>query len=345
MFRRDHAADDGQATTILLCCMVVAVLAITMLLMRIGHADDLRTRARQASDAAALAASSTVRDRAIAMIKTERIAPSYVVIAQDGEQAASDYAHRNGSVVTDYQGGGTSAKVTVRTQECIQKETGGAKYQAEKPCVRTDTDKGQDQNGERSATASSAAAVDLPPCQEAFYEPPRNGQYVSCQVHGVWRDVTTYSWSDLADLFKVHLTDTFNPTIPISPFAAGGGPVPDLPPATTAEAKANEDTGKKLARDLKGWTDEADGGGESQWHCLDQLWLHESGWNHHAKNSGSGAYGIPQALPAGKMATAGSDWATNASTQIRWGLDYIAGRYGNPCNAWHQWQARDPHWY
>lgn len=71
-----------------------------------------------------------------------------------------------------------------------------------------------------------------------------------------------------------------------------------------------------------------------QYRCLDRLWTRESGWNHRARNPGSGAYGIPQALPAEKMADAGPDWRTNATTQIKWGLDYIRGRYGSPCAAW-----------
>lgn len=76
-----------------------------------------------------------------------------------------------------------------------------------------------------------------------------------------------------------------------------------------------------------GWT-----GGE--WQCLDTLWGdRESGWDVHAYNSSSGAYGIPQALPGYKMATAGPDWENNPTTQITWGLGYIAGRYGTPCGA------------
>ena len=70
-----------------------------------------------------------------------------------------------------------------------------------------------------------------------------------------------------------------------------------------------------------------------QWSCLDQLWEHESGWNVSAYNP-SGAYGIPQALPGSKMASAGADWQTNPRTQIVWGLGYIAGVYGSPCGAW-----------
>ncbi len=68
--------------------------------------------------------------------------------------------------------------------------------------------------------------------------------------------------------------------------------------------------------------------------CLLDLWNRESGWVYDAENPTSGAYGIPQALPGSKMASAGSDWQTDPATQIRWGLGYIKEIYGNPCNAW-----------
>ena len=70
----------------------------------------------------------------------------------------------------------------------------------------------------------------------------------------------------------------------------------------------------------------------TQWGCLDRLWMRESNWRVSAANS-SGAYGIPQALPASKMSMMGSDWRTNPITQIRWGLWYIGATYGSPCNA------------
>lgn len=71
-----------------------------------------------------------------------------------------------------------------------------------------------------------------------------------------------------------------------------------------------------------------------QMSCLDPLWQRESGWNVDAENASSGAYGIPQSLPASKMASAGADWQTSAATQIRWGLTYISQVYGTPCGAW-----------
>ncbi len=80
-----------------------------------------------------------------------------------------------------------------------------------------------------------------------------------------------------------------------------------------------------------------------EFRCLDNLWTRESNWNHKALNHSSGAYGIPQALPAGKMSGAGRDWRSNPETQIRWGLAYIKGRYGRPCGAWGHWKSHN--WY
>jgi hypothetical protein len=76
-----------------------------------------------------------------------------------------------------------------------------------------------------------------------------------------------------------------------------------------------------------------------QFSCLDALWGEESGWNVYAENPSSGAYGIPQALPASKMASAGPDWRSDAATQINWGLGYIRALYGSPCTAWDHEEA------
>jgi hypothetical protein len=81
-----------------------------------------------------------------------------------------------------------------------------------------------------------------------------------------------------------------------------------------------------------GWSD-------GQFSCLDSLWTRESNWNYRAENPSSGAYGIPQALPGDKMASAGSDWRTNPATQIEWGLGYIRDVYGTLCGAWEHSQS------
>ena len=85
------------------------------------------------------------------------------------------------------------------------------------------------------------------------------------------------------------------------------------------------------------------GWGDEEFACLVALWSKESGWRVNAYNSGSGAYGIPQALPGNKMASAGADWETNPATQVAWGLGYISGRYGTPCGAWGHSQSSG--WY
>lgn len=87
----------------------------------------------------------------------------------------------------------------------------------------------------------------------------------------------------------------------------------------------------------------ARGWGDDQYSCLVSLFNRESHWNVYAGNPVSGAYGIPQSLPGSKMASAGADWQTNPRTQITWGLNYIAGRYGTPCGAWGHSQSSG--WY
>jgi hypothetical protein len=84
-------------------------------------------------------------------------------------------------------------------------------------------------------------------------------------------------------------------------------------------------------------------GDQTQFQCFSQIVKRESGWDYTASNPSSGAYGLVQALPGTKMATAGADWRTNPATQIKWGLNYMNSRYGSPCGAWTFWQSH--HWY
>lgn len=111
--------------------------------------------------------------------------------------------------------------------------------------------------------------------------------------------------------------------------------------AAAALARVNTPDGARayaaqLASEKYGW-------GSDQFSCLSSLWNKESGWNYQAYNNDGGATGIPQALPGSKMASFGSDWQTNAATQIAWGLDYISRGYGTPCSAWGHSQSVN--WY
>ena len=127
-------------------------------------------------------------------------------------------------------------------------------------------------------------------------------------------------------------------TIPPPPSSAGGGGGGGGAPVYTAPIPS-PGTAQAIAYQLLpafGFN------AKTQYSCLLPMWQNESGWSVTAANA-SGAYGIPQALPGYKMASAGPNWQTNASTQIKWGLGYIKGRYGSPCNAWAFWQNNG--WY
>lgn len=93
---------------------------------------------------------------------------------------------------------------------------------------------------------------------------------------------------------------------------------------TSAVAAAAQVYAKSLFKS-HGWS-------KAQWPALQKLWQRESGWNPEATNRSSGAYGIPQSLPASKMDAYGN--RNDYKVQVRWGEDYIAGRYGTPSRAW-----------
>lgn len=124
--------------------------------------------------------------------------------------------------------------------------------------------------------------------------------------------------------------DTFKITVQKVEAAASTAPAAGKPDPGSAKAIA-----LAMVKD-RGWDDK-------QYNCLVALWNRESHWNVYAHNKSSGAYGIAQAVPGGKMASAGSDWATSAKTQITWGLGYIKARYKNPCGAWASSEERG--WY
>lgn len=127
------------------------------------------------------------------------------------------------------------------------------------------------------------------------------------------------------------------PTLPTVPAARAAtapstaSPTPAVGPASPAQAQA-------MAQSMLssyGW-------GQAQWPCLNKLWTQESSWITTAQNPSSGAYGIPQSLPASKMASVGADYRTNTRTQLTWGMQYVKAAYGSPCQAWdfhlaHNW--------
>ncbi|WJN63307.1 hypothetical protein [Streptomyces phage phiScoe54] len=93
----------------------------------------------------------------------------------------------------------------------------------------------------------------------------------------------------------------------------------------------------KAAAAKRGWTG-------AEWTALEDLWTRESGWNPHAQNPTSTAYGIAQFLDS-TWASYGIDKTSDAARQIEAGLRYIEARYGKPSAALAFWLNRYPHWY
>ncbi|NUR58657.1 MAG: lytic transglycosylase domain-containing protein [Catenulispora sp.] len=123
------------------------------------------------------------------------------------------------------------------------------------------------------------------------------------------------------------------PTTTSTPKPTVTSPKPTTPPTTT-KPPASSGSAYDIAKSMVP---------SGQFGCFANIIERESGWNVHATNPGSGAYGLGQALPGSKMASAGSDWRDNPVTQIKWVLSYMDSRYGSPCGAWSFWQSHS--WY
>lgn len=123
-----------------------------------------------------------------------------------------------------------------------------------------------------------------------------------------------------------------------APWAAGSqtrpAPTP-IPKTSGGTPAANRVLGRAMAA-AYGWVGR-------EWRCLDSLWTRESGWNHRARNPSSGAAGIPQVLPSAHPGVVDAAFMRNPAAQIAWGLRYIRGRYGSPCQAWAHSQSTG--WY
>jgi hypothetical protein len=128
-----------------------------------------------------------------------------------------------------------------------------------------------------------------------------------------------------------HASPSRSPSQSPSPVAAHSSPagvptVSDAPTVGPADPQAAQQIAYNLMASF-GFSP------ETYFGCLFDLWNRESGWKYNFERP-VGSYGIPQALPGSKMASAGPDWQTDATTQIKWGLGYIKSIYGNPCQAW-----------
>jgi hypothetical protein len=144
----------------------------------------------------------------------------------------------------------------------------------------------------------------------------------------IWSGLKGKSWSTVfRDLISGQSPQAALTAYPVTGSATGPGGTSSAPGPVGGNAAKNRAIGRVLAAPY-GWSTGA------QWAALDEIWgTLESGWNNHARNPTSGAYGIPQALPPSKMGALANPPISSASAQIAWGLRYIKQRYGNPVNA------------
>lgn len=136
-------------------------------------------------------------------------------------------------------------------------------------------------------------------------------------------------------LSEVVVKEPVNKIVQVQKITSRAAVERDIPTSVSGTVADYQAYAKQRCYDY-GWSD-------YDFNCLVKLWNRESGWRVNACNRSSGAYGIPQALPASKMASAGPEYRTNYMTQINWGLSYISGRYGSPSSAWNHSQAKG--WY
>jgi hypothetical protein len=173
---------------------------------------------------------------------------------------------------------------------------------------------------------------------------PIRGGYLLAAGGGailLWSGFRGRNWStSLRDLIsgKPLPTTSSNPIVSAAP-GAGGSAAPvsggiNVPISALSKGK-NVALGMSMAA-ARGWVG-------TQFSDLNALWTRESGWNNHAQNPTSGAYGIPQSLPASKMGALANPPTSSAAAQIKWGLGYIAQRYGTPSAAWQHEEANG--WY
>jgi resuscitation-promoting factor RpfB len=163
----------------------------------------------------------------------------------------------------------------------------------------------------------------------------------------LWSGIRGHKWSTvLRDIVSGKKLPTATDTalaIQTAPsaFQTGGtGTVAGTPSSTaTGGTVAKNKAIAAVLATAYGW-----GPGTSNWKSLDSLWTQESGWDNHAKNPSSGAYGIPQSLPANKMGALANPPTSSAGAQITWGLKYIKTRWQTPNNAWGGYAARG-NWY
>ncbi|GAA1860758.1 ubiquitin-like domain-containing protein [Myceligenerans crystallogenes] len=252
--------------------------------------------------------------------------------------------------VDDLAAAGGEAVKEADVEQVAKKSDAEVALQVERVRTRIVTRTSTIENDSRTVQDASLYVDEGPVVREAGEDGERTRKYEVTTVDGVVvdRELVSNEVTDKPVTRVVAEGTKERPEPEVAPEETSSPESADTSPDTTAEAAtssgttassetttetaapapvgSNREIGQQMAA-ARGWTG-------SEWTCLEALWTRESNWDHTAMNPSSGAYGIPQALPGSKMGSHGSDWQTNPATQIAWGLDYIAGRYGTPCGAW-----------
>lgn len=184
---------------------------------------------------------------------------------------------------------------------------------------------------------AQVATITPQPSPRIHVVQPGEGLVDIARIYGVdWRRIydANPSIPDTDYRLWLHRGQEIRVPDPSEEIASRPLPAPPAPPPPRVQsdsaAPAPSGDWVALGRQLS-----AERFGEQHWDALYSLWSRESGWSPTARNTSSGACGIPQAYPCSKL----PGFPGDPEAQIRWGLDYIAGRYGNPSEAWAYFRA------
>jgi hypothetical protein len=182
-----------------------------------------------------------------------------------------------------------------------------------------------------SSEDSAVVAVALPQVRDRAEALDRSSDRTVVDVDAAATDRVTALSSQAAEISKASDDAKIAAKAAADAKAAAAAKTAAAKAAASKPVVVDPGSARDIARQMMlatyGW-------GDDQFVCFDKIITQESGWNVSATNKSSGAYGIPQALPGNKMASAGADWQTNPATQIKWALGYVQQRYGTPCQAW-----------
>ncbi|MBB6170658.1 hypothetical protein HNR23_000718 [Nocardiopsis mwathae] len=191
VFKSAKPDEQGQASLFLLVALSLALLSLTVLYVRLGFANDLRNRAQQAADAAALAAAGQAADDAARTLANHRLPYGGLYSPAGGRERAESYAKANGSILEDIRASdngtgntGNIIRVEVRSAQCQRElEEGGSRHWNDSPCDGTESEEG-DGISLHSGNADAIAEVTVPDCSYIFHPDIENFSIIGVSCNG-----------------------------------------------------------------------------------------------------------------------------------------------------------------